>query len=592
MRASLRQRWPACLLALIVAVPLAWIAWCALLEGLDAAAWRALLADPQLPRAALYSLWTGLAATLLSVALSSWLLSRSFPGPAWDKLLRALAPMLAVPHAAFAIGLMFLIAPSGWLLRALSPWATGFEQPPPWSTTQDPWGLGLIAVLVAKEVPFLLWTAATQLQRLDTAQRWTRELQIARSMGYGAQRAWWRVLWPQLWPRMWSPLLAVFAYGLTVVDMAQIIGPQSPPTLSVLAWQWLQDADPAINAQGAAAAWLLTLCAGLLAALLWPFPKLARWRSRWVDGRRGDDEWRGEGAWRGEGSVPMNPTRRHSRLDRESRNPWLARTWKAWIPGQAGNDELGPRLPWLFLVLMSVYVAVMLALAAGSISGVWQFPNFLPQSLSLDAWQSVAGSAQTLQSTLGLALASALAALVWSLLWLEFAPRQWDAAMRRLIYLPLLLPSVLWVVGLHRLSLAWGLDASWPGLWLAHSLACTPYALIALSPAYLGFDWRYADIVASLAKGRSALLWRIKWPLLKAALAGAFAVAFAVSVAQYLPTLYIGAGRYSTVTTEAVALASGGQRSLAAAYAWLQWLLPALMFALAAWLGRPRRFAT
>ena len=234
----------------------------------------------------------------------------------------------------------------------------------------------------------------------------------------------------------------------------------------------------------------------------------------------------------------------------------------------------------------------MLALAVGSISGVWPFPNFWPQGLSLDAWQSVARSAQTLQSTLGLALASALAALVWSLLWLEFAPRHWDTAMRRLIYLPLLLPSVLWVVGLHSLSLAWGLDARWPGLWLAHSLACTPYALIALSPAYLGFDRRYADIVASLAKGRSALLWRIKWPLLKAALAGAFAVAFAVSVAQYLPTLYVGAGRYSTVTTEAVTLASGGQRSLAAAYAWLQWLLPALMFALAAWLGRPRRFGS
>ena len=553
LHAGLVHLWPASLLAIIVALPLGWVAWGAFAQGLDASAWRALLADPQWPRAALHSFWTGLAATGLSVLVASWLLSRSFPGPIWSKVLRALAPMLAVPHAAFAIGLMFLIAPSGWLLRALSPWATGFEQPPPWSTTQDPWGLGLTAVLVAKEVPFLLWTAATQLQRLDTAQRWSRELQIARSMGYGAMQAWWRVLWPQLWPRMWSPLLAVFAYGLTVVDMAQIIGPQAPPTLSVLAWQWLQDADPAINAQGAAAAWLLTLCAGLLAALLWPVPKLMRWRSRWVDGRRG-----------------------------EGGNDWKSPRFL----------EACSRLPGLFLALVFVYVAVMLALAVGSFSGVWPFPQMWPQSFSLDAWQSVAGSARTLQSTLGLALASALAALVWSLLWLEFAPRQWDAGMRRLIYLPLLLPSVLWVVGLHQLSLAWGLDASWPGLWLAHSLACTPYALIALSPAYLGFDRRYADIVASLAKGRSALLWRVKWPLLKAALAGAFAVAFAVSVAQYLPTLYIGAGRYSTVTTEAVTLASGGQRSLAAAYAWLQWLLPALMFALAAWLGRPRRFAT
>lgn len=553
--ANLGHLWPASLLAIAIALPLGWVAWSAITQGLDASAWRALLAEPQWPGAALYSVWTGLLATVLSVLVASWLLSRSFPGPAWSKLMRLLAPMLAVPHAAFAIGLMFLIAPSGWLLRAFSPWATGLEQPPPWSTTQDPWGLGLIAVLVAKEVPFLLWTAAAQLQRLDTTQRWTRELQVARSMGYSVRRAWWRVLWPQLWPRMWSPLLAVFAYGLTVVDMAQIIGPQSPPTLSVLAWVWLQDADPAINAQGAAAAWLLTLGAGLMAAVLWPLHKLARWRSRWVDGQRGE-----------------------------------ARKTRIAAHAESAQPRVG--LPWLFLVLILLYVAIMLALAAGSVSGVWVFPNFWPQSLSPQAWQSVLGSAQTLHSTLGLATASAAAALVWSLLWLEFAPRHWDTFMRHLIYLPLFLPSVLWVVGLHSLTLAWGLDATWPGLWLAHALACTPYALIALSPAYLGFDRRYANIVASLAKGRATLLWRIKWPLLKAALAGAFAVAFAVSVAQYLPTLYIGAGRYSSVTTEAVTLASGGQRSLAAAYAWLQWLLPVLMFALAAWLGRPRRFAS
>ena len=57
-----------------------------------------------------------------------------------------------------------------------------------------------------------------------------------------------------------------------------------------------------------------------------------------------------------------------------------------------------------------------------------------------------------------------------------------------------------------------------------------------------------------------------------------------------MATLFIGGGRFATVTTEAVTLASGGQRSLLAAYAWLQWLLPALAFAFAAWMGRPRRF--
>ena len=76
----------------------------------------------------------------------------------------------------------------------------------------------------------------------------------------------------------------------------------------------------------------------------------------------------------------------------------------------------------------------------------------------------------------------------------------------------------------------------------------------------------------------------------RAALAASFAVGFAVSVAQYLPTLYVGAGRFATVSTEAVNLAAGAQRSLTSAYAWLQWALPVLVFLVAAWVGRPRRF--
>ncbi|MBX3588896.1 MAG: hypothetical protein KF796_19875 [Ramlibacter sp.] len=273
-------------LAALVAVPLLWAAATALRAGLDGPAWQALAADPQWPRALAMSLWTGLGATALSVALAAWLLSHSFPGPFWQRTVKALPPMLAVPHVAFAVGLAFLVAPSGWLLRALSPWATGFEAPPPWPTTQDPWGLGLIAVLVAKEVPFLLWAAATQLQRADVATRWQRELEQARSMGYAPRTAWWRVLWPQLWPRLWGPLVAVLAYGLTVVDMALVIGPTSPPTLAVLCWQWLLDADARLNAQGAAAAWLLAACVGLLAAALWPLRRALHRRARWASGRR------------------------------------------------------------------------------------------------------------------------------------------------------------------------------------------------------------------------------------------------------------------------------------------------------------------
>jgi putative thiamine transport system permease protein len=142
-----------------------------------------------------------------------------------------------------------------------------------------------------------------------------------------------------------------------------------------------------------------------------------------------------------------------------------------------------------------------------------------------------------------------------------------------------------------ELALAWGVDGSAAGLWLAHTLCVLPYVLLTLQGPYGHFDARLQAAAASLGRSHGAYLWHIKWPLLRAPLAASFAVGFAVSVAQYLPTVYVGAGRFATLNTEAVALAAGGQRSLMAAFAVLLWALPVLVFGLAAVAGRARRFS-
>ncbi len=558
------QRLASTLLAMPIALFLIAIAAHSISAGSTFDAWNAMLQAPHLRSAIAMSLWTGLASTLLAWWLSAWLISQAFGKPWWANLVRKLGWLLAVPHAAFAVGLVFLIAPSGWILRAFSPWLTGFEQPPQIATSQDAYGLGLIAMLLFKEVPFLLWAAATQLQRDDTGARWLSEHQAAQTLGYSRNVAFWCVVWPQLSSRLLWPLLAVLAYGLTVVDAALIAGPSSPATLSVRAWQWLQDSEEATNAQGAAAGWLLTLIVGACAALLmWTI----RLHPHMLNGDRGKDR---------------TPTVRAELVEaHESPSTSSGRTG-TWIQWSAG------RATWA--TLLFVYAAVLLALGVGSVSGVWPFPALLPSNLSWEAWQSVAGSSTSIGITLALAGLSTIIGLLWAVAWLEIAPPRWDAALRKLLYLPLLLPGVLWVVGLHRLALNLNLTGSFAGVLLAHVLAVLPYSLIALSPAYQGFDPRYGQISAALGKSRWQFLLRVKWPLLRQSLLATLAVGFAVSVAQYLPTLYVGEGRYVTVTTEAVNLASGGQRSLVAAYAWLQWLLPAAMFALAAWLGRPRKF--
>ncbi len=540
----------ALLLLTAVGVPLVWSLWGATAAGLDATAWVALLQDPQIVHALGLSVWTGLLSATLATVLTAWVLSatvgRAQRAAHGQRLTRWLTPMLAVPHAAFAIGLVALLSPSGWMLRLLSPWATGLDAPPPWTTTQDPWGLGLVAVLVFKEVPFLLWAAMAHLQRPDVARRLQQELLLAHTLGYRTSAAWWRVGWPQLLPRLTAPLLAVLAYSLTVVDVALIIGPTTPPTLAVLAWQWLQDADPAMNAQGAASAWLLAGVLVLCAALAWAAKQAPLWRQHWT-----------------RGAAPRSATVASRR--------------------QRKNAQ---RTPLTLALLVLVYLLMLLALLIGSVTGYWPFPQAWPGTFTWSTWQSVLASGSTLWTTVWLATASASIALAWAVAWLEWAPPLWQTRMQPLLTLPLVLPAVLWVVGLHRLSLDWQLDTTSFGLWLAHTLACLPYVLLALQGPYTGFDPRLRHVAATLGRGPWAFLWQVKWPLLRSALTASFAIGFAVSVAQYLPTLYVGAGRFNTVTTEAVTLAAGGQRSLTAAFAWLQWLLPVLVFALATRLGR------
>ena len=92
---------------------------------------------------------------------------------------------------------------------------------------------------------------------------------------------------------------------------------------------------------------------------------------------------------------------------------------------------------------------------------------------------------------------------------------------------------------------------------------------------------RFAQTGRTLGHGSNRIFWQIRLPMLVRPILTAAAVGFAVSIGQFLPTLLMGAGRWPTITTEAVALASGGDRRIIGVTALLQALLPFIGFALA-----------
>ena len=509
---------------------------------LTLAPWKALFAYPGFVSSLTLTLFTALLATLASIVIA--LGSCAFlHGSRLQRRLGALiAPLLAMPHAALAIGFAFVILPSGWIARALTPWLTGWSVPPDVLTVGHPSGLPIVGSLLLKEVPYLILMTLGALNQVPAGMH----LRIAQSLGYDCVAAWFKVVLPQVYPQIRLPVYAVLSFSLSVVDVALILGPSNPPTLAVLAVRWFADPDTSRYFQAAAAAVLLLVLVAAAIAL-----------------------------WFGMEIL-------------------LARLGRRWIERGA---RLSPALPAatiatsVLAALFALAVAAIVGLALWSFAQAWRFPAALPQSLTLGNWERQSTSLlKPALTTLGVGVAATVIALALTLACLEHeahlsarrSARARGAQVLWLLYLPLLVPQVAFLFGTQVLLVRMGFDATLLAVIWAHLIFVLPYMFLSLADPWRAFDARYARSALALGSPPWRVLLRVKLPILLKPLLIACAVAFAVSVGQYLPTLFAGSGRVATLTTEAVTLSGGADRRVIGTWALLQAVLPWLGYLLAA----------
>ncbi|MCH8552157.1 MAG: hypothetical protein LAT62_09485 [Natronospirillum sp.] len=520
--------------------------------SLTLAHWQFLFEHPSVPTATRHTLVSAWGSTLLSLLLALTILALTWRSRTLRWLRRSLSGLLAIPHAAFAIGIVALLAPSGWIIKLLSPDLTGWELPPGFSLVRDPMALSLMAVLTLKETPFVIFMALAALQQLQVE----KSLRMARSLGYSEFMAWRRIIIPQLLPMLRLPLFAVLAYGISVVDMAMIVGPSAPGTLAVLVDRWFNHPDIFRRLPGSAGATLLLLITVVSLMLWWLLEKLwLTWSRRaWSSGQR------------------------HTALS------WFAR------PAEGFS-----------LLLIGSALAAFAVLILWSFAFRWGFPDALPESWSTRFW----GRGWTrLEQPFWLTLWTGLAAAVIGLV-LVVGCLEHEVTLRRrrpgytgpklfwLIYVPLIVPQIAFLFGIQVVLVWFNLDGRWLTLLWSHLMFVVPYLFLSLSGPYRSFDDRYARQAMLLRGNEWCPLWRVKWPMLLRPLCYVTALGFAVSLAQYLPTQYVGSGRFATLTTETVSIAGGGDRRLVGVYALIQWLLPMVIYTLAllvpAWFFRHRQ---
>ncbi len=498
---------------------------------------RQLFAMPGLARSALLSFGTGLATTAIAFAVvilfvAGWRGTRLF-----RTLEGLVSPLLSVPHAAAAFGLLFLIAPAGFLVRLVSPELTGWERPPDLLIVQDRLGLAMSFGLIIKEIPFLLLMTLAALPQARVAEM----ERMTAALGYGRVVGFMHGVLPALYRQVRLAVLAVLAYATSVVDVAIILGPTTPAPLAVRVLDWRNDPDLGGHLLAGAGAVLQIGVTG--AAIL-----------AWLAGERAC------------GAL--------ARVI--AKTGWRA-TADSWLRGLSAG---------LIILSAATILAGIALLGLWSIAGPWRFPDALPAAVSLATWMRVGpGLLGPLRDTLLLAVSTSFAAVALALGALEREARLGRAAAGRglrLLYIPLLVPQVAFLFGLQILFSVLGLDGAFPAVLLSHLVFVFPYVFLSLSDPWWSWDPHYGQLTRALGHGPSFVFWRVRLPMLARPVLTAAALGFAVSIGLYLPTLLIGGGRWPTITTETLALASGGDRKIAGATALLQALLPFLGFAAAA----------
>jgi len=213
------------------------------------------------------------------------------------------------------------------------------------------------------------------------------------------------VVWPSLYPALRLPLLAVLAYAMTTVDMALILGPTLPYSLSAQISLWRSEAGLSHHTQAAAAA--LLQGALVIAALIF---------------------WRGvEG---------LGALLRHRLTLAGIRANWLERV-------------AAPCATAAVWVLAVAPLLGVLGLGLWSVAGLWRFPHALPDQMTLSTWaQAGPWVLRASATSLGLALGVTVLALSLTVWALQAERPNHGRGFDVLIFLPLIAPQIVVLPGI------------------------------------------------------------------------------------------------------------------------------------------------
>ncbi|MEM7031786.1 MAG: ABC transporter permease [Chloroflexota bacterium] len=241
---------------------------------------------------------------------------------------------------------------------------------------------------------------------------------------------------------------------------------------------------------------------------------------------------------------------------------------------------------WRYLAVTIIILAVLgpiIPQIVWSFAFRWFFPDLLPGTWSLEPWQYVFTDTSRVGEGLWNSLIIALITSFFSILVGLPAARaialyqfRGKAVIEWLIMIPIIVPGIVAVMGIHIMFIRYRLTDSILGVSLVHLIPCVPYMVLVMSSVFANYGTELEDTARSLGAGPLRVFWHVTLPGIFPGLLVATMFTFLISWGQYVATLLIGGGRIITLPMVLFPFISGSNQANAAAIS-LVFVAPAII---------------
>lgn len=228
-------------------------------------------------------------------------------------------------------------------------------------------------------------------------------------------------------------------------------------------------------------------------------------------------------------------------------------------------------LPLFVFAIFFAFAIPFLSLILWSVGKDWSWPKLLPAEFTGQFWtylfDTYSKTGESVTTSILLAGVVTLIVIVISipagriLALEEFKGKN---LIETLIFLPIIVPPIAVVMGIHLIFIRMGFADTFFGVVLAHLIPTTSYMVRILKTVFTVLGRKMEEQADALGANGWQTFWHVTFPMIIPGVITGGILVFLISLGQYLLTFLIGGGRVVTLPLVLFPYVTSGNRPMAA----------------------------